>query len=99
LENVEFGSSFWERLAAIAAGGTLLAHELKHRSLAGYLKIALGAELIRRGVTGRRLFSGRFGNAQRVRPDRSNSILEAILQEKVDIGSELSFPAGDPPTY
>jgi hypothetical protein len=88
--------SFWNRAAFAIGGGALVASGWKRGSIVGWLRIMLGLELIRRGFTGQHLFSK---NAQSARRPKSSARMNATLQEKVDLGSELSFPASDPPAY
>jgi uncharacterized membrane protein len=87
--------NFWDRAASAIAGGALIANGWKRGSVIGWLRIALGVELIRRGFTGHSLLS----NLRSARSWRSSARTEAALQEKVDLASELSFPASDPPAY
>jgi len=99
LENVRPLSSFWERAASVVAGGALVARGLKRRSIGGWFWVALGVELIRRGVTGRRSSSSHPAGSDDTKTIRFSAIPEPDLQEKVDVASDLSFPASDPPAY
>src|SRR5467141_1660113 len=75
--------SFWNRAAFAIGGGALVASGWKRGSLVGWLRIALGLELMRRGFTGQSLFSKR---ARRTRPAKYSARMNATLQEKVDLG-------------
>jgi uncharacterized membrane protein len=88
--------SFWNRAAFAIGGGALIASGWKRGSIVGWLRIVLGLELMRRGFTGQSL-SSKFSRAEG--RAKSSARMNAALQEKVDLGSELSFPASDPPAY
>ena len=80
----------FERTACATAGGVLLLTGLRKGRPWWYLVAALGAELIRRGISGRCYMSDRLQRATR----------RAADDEKVDRMSEESFPASDAPaTY
>lgn len=67
-----------------------MARSIRRPSLGSWIGAAVGAELMRCGVTGHPLFGG---HAREI-PDRHTR-----LSDKVDLGSDLSFPASDPPAY
>jgi hypothetical protein len=73
----------WQRIVALAGGGLILAQAARKRSLPNLFLFAFGAELLRLGITGHPLFPKR----------------EEPVEDIVDLASELSFPASDPPAY
>src|SRR5437764_961705 len=88
-------SRFWERSVSMIAGGILLVRGLNRRSMAGYFLAAVGAELLWRGL---RPVASADGVAIRNRTGASGEYYDSTekkLQEKVDLASELSFPASD----
>jgi len=78
-------TSVWPRISALAVASFLFTRAVRGRSSANWLLLAVAGELFRFGVTGRSLFS---------QPDAS-----AKQDDIVDLASELSFPASDPPAY
>jgi hypothetical protein len=78
-------TSVWPRITAIAAASFLFARAMR-RGRANWLLLTIAGELFRFGLTGRSLFH--------------TSPHESAQQEDiVDLASELSFPASDPPAY
>ena len=77
----------WPRIAISAAGAALVARAVLRRSPINIGLGIVGAELIRMGVTGQAL----------LRPPRKQP--PALIEDMVDLASELSFPASDPPAY
>ncbi len=75
------------RAAAIVGGGVLIARAFSKRSPIDLLLGAVGAEMIRFGITGHSLFKG------------AHEPPAEAVEDIVDLGSELSFPASDPPAY
>ena len=75
------------RTLAVGVGATLVTRVFRRRTSRDLVFAAIGTELLRWGVTGHSLFS------------RRENIERPELQDAVDIGSELSFPASDPPAY
>ncbi len=66
-----------------AIAGGIMLSRIRSAEPATWMWAFAGAELIRFGITGRAV----------TRANRSAAI------DKVDLGSELSFPASDPPAY
>jgi hypothetical protein len=79
------------RGAAMITAALLFARGRRARSSFDWLHLAIGAELLLIGVTG----SLRFGASRDRREDHPTDNVEDI----VDLASELSFPASDPPAY
>ncbi len=87
--NSNLGS--FERSASILLGGAALIVGIRRGSVLGWIATAVGVELIRRGVTG----AWPFQTPPQTEPKRT----ARRLQEIVDLASEESFPASDPPAY
>ena len=82
-------AEFVDRILRTAAGVTgtiLVAQGLMRRSRLSTLCLLTGAELIRLAATGRFLWT-------------SLGVPQTENEDRVDLGSELSFPASDPPAY